>query len=78
MKIILNQDVIGLGEEGDIKEVANGYARNYLLPRKLAWPYNKHTLELLEQRRTTIETRKGHGYQRAAGKRRDRIYHARR
>ncbi len=32
MKVILNQDVVGLGEEGDIKEVAPGYARNYLLP----------------------------------------------
>ncbi len=36
MKIILLQDVEGLGKAGDLKEVANGYARNYLLPRQFA------------------------------------------
>ncbi|MBQ1948833.1 MAG: 50S ribosomal protein L9, partial [Treponema sp.] len=35
MKVILNVDVKHLGEEGDVKNVANGYARNYLLPRNL-------------------------------------------
>lgn len=36
MKVILLQDVEGLGKAGDLKDVANGYARNYLLRRRLA------------------------------------------
>ena len=38
MKIILTTDVEPLGKSGELKEVAEGYARNYLLPRKLAVP----------------------------------------
>jgi large subunit ribosomal protein L9 len=58
MKVILNQDVIGLGEEGDIKDVANGYARNYLLPKKLAVPNTHEYLVILEHKRAAIEKRK--------------------
>jgi large subunit ribosomal protein L9 len=57
-KVILNQDVTGLGEEGDIREVAVGYARNYLYPRKMAMPYSAQNLQQLESHRTAIERRK--------------------
>ncbi len=38
MKVILTSDVAELGKSGELKEVADGYARNFLLPRKLAVP----------------------------------------
>jgi large subunit ribosomal protein L9 len=58
MKVILNQDVVGLGEEGDIKEVASGYARNFLLPKKLVVAHTKQNLTTLEHKRAAIEKRK--------------------
>ena len=58
MKVILNVDVKSLGEEGDVKNVANGYARNFLLPRNLAVPYNDATVALFEARKAEIEARK--------------------
>ncbi|HPY52977.1 MAG TPA: 50S ribosomal protein L9 [Treponemataceae bacterium] len=58
MKVILNTDVKHLGEEGDVKEVANGYARNFLFPRNLALPYNDVTHEYFESRRAEIEAKK--------------------
>ncbi len=38
MKVILREDVKGLGAAGEVKDVADGYARNYLIPRRLAVP----------------------------------------
>lgn len=58
MKVILNVDVKSLGEEGDVKNVANGYARNFLLPRNLAVPYNDATVLIFEARKAEIEARK--------------------
>ena len=58
MKVILNVDVKSLGEEGDVKNVANGYARNFLLPRNLAVPYNEATVAMFEARKAEIEARK--------------------
>jgi len=40
-KLILTHEVSGLGEAGDVVEVKDGYARNYLLPRKLATAWTK-------------------------------------
>ncbi len=58
MKVILNQDVKHLGEEGDVKDVAMGYARNYLFPRNLAVPCNEMTLAHFEGRKADIEAKK--------------------
>jgi large subunit ribosomal protein L9 len=58
MKVILNKDLAPLGEEGDVKDVAKGYARNYLFPRGIALPYNERTAKLFESRKDEIETRK--------------------
>ena len=58
MKIILKEDVYNLGEEGDIRVVKPGYARNYLIPQGLAVPFNKGNAAMFEQRREAIEKRK--------------------
>lgn len=58
MKVILNNDVPNLGELGDIKEVALGYARNFLLPRGLALPYNQKVMAMFEKRKSEIEALK--------------------
>jgi len=58
MKVILNKDVNHLGEEGDVKIVANGYARNYLFPRSLALPYTPEVVAIFEGRKAEIEARK--------------------
>ncbi|MDR1030153.1 MAG: 50S ribosomal protein L9 [Treponema sp.] len=58
MKVILNKDLPTLGEEGDVKEVAKGYARNFLFPRSIALPYTERTIALFEARRGEIEARK--------------------
>ncbi|MDR2541833.1 MAG: 50S ribosomal protein L9 [Treponema sp.] len=58
MKVILNKDLTPLGEEGDVKEVAKGYARNYLFPRGLALPFTPRMIKLIEGRRAQIEERK--------------------
>ena len=41
MKLILTQEVTGLGAPGDVVEVAGGYGRNYLIPRKLAMRWTR-------------------------------------
>ena len=48
MKVILLTDLGKLGKEGQTKEVTDGYARNYLIPRKLALPANQGSLKRFE------------------------------
>jgi large subunit ribosomal protein L9 len=51
MKVILMSDVKTLGSAGTVLEVADGYARNYLMPRGLAAEASKGSLALLDQQR---------------------------
>ena len=56
-EVILMSDVDGLGIEGDIVKVADGYARNFLLPRKLAAPVSDMARRQLEKHRADREAR---------------------
>ena len=67
MKVILNKDLSTLGEEGDVKDVARGYARNYLFPRGIALPYTPKTIKLFEARKEEIEAKKAQKRQDALG-----------
>ena len=58
MKIILNNDVVHLGEEGDVVTVKDGYARNYLLPTGAAVIYNKANAAMFKKRAEQIAKRK--------------------
>ena len=55
MELILTENVEGLGTEGAVVRVAEGYARNFLLPRKLAAPVTDATRRRLETRRKARE-----------------------
>lgn len=60
-KLILTHDVSHLGSAGDVVDVKDGYARNYLLPRKLATPWTKGAQRQIDQmtearRRRSIES----------------------
>lgn len=57
MKVILTEEVPNLGAPGQVVEVAPGYGRNYLLPRKLAIEATKGNVKSLEHHRRTIEAR---------------------
>ena len=60
MKVILQQDVKGQGKKGQLIEVAEGYARNFLLPRKLAVPATAdamNTMRLQEKAKRAEEAR---------------------
>ena len=51
MKVILLNDVKALGKKGEIVEVAEGYGRNFLLPRKLATEANKGAITMLDEQK---------------------------
>jgi large subunit ribosomal protein L9 len=60
MKLILTQEVTGLGTPGDVVEVAAGYGRNYLVPRGLAMQWTRGAekqIELIQRARSSREIR---------------------
>jgi large subunit ribosomal protein L9 len=57
MEVILREHVDNLGRRGEIVKVADGYARNYLLPRKLALPATDGNKKQIERERAKFEAR---------------------
>ncbi len=70
MKVILREDIHRLGKSGEIVTVKDGFARNYLLPRKMAMLANEKNVKQVEHDRTVISARqsklKGSAQQEAA------------
>jgi large subunit ribosomal protein L9 len=58
MEIILQEDVENLGQIGDVVKVRDGYARNYLLPRRLAIEANRRNLRVLEHQKRLVSAKK--------------------
>jgi len=57
MEVILKEDVINLGSRGDVVKVADGYGRNYLLPRKLAMQATEQNKAVIEQMKASAARR---------------------
>jgi len=70
MKVILQQDVKGQGKKGDLIQVSDGYARNYLIPRKLAVQATEENLTVMKRqekaRLTKLESDKAQAKEIAA------------
>jgi len=58
MKVILTEEVVGLGEPGKVVDVAPGYARNFLVPRKLAVYANTSNVRELEHNKARLERKR--------------------
>jgi large subunit ribosomal protein L9 len=57
MEVILREHMDNLGRRGEVVKVADGYARNYLLPRKLALPVTEGNKQQIERERSKFEAR---------------------
>jgi len=60
MKVILNQDVKDVGKAGEVVNVAEGYARNFLFPRKLAVEAKAGALEVIAKKKKILEVKGEH------------------
>ena len=66
MKVILMENVPSLGNAGDVVQVATGYARNFLIPKKLALEASSASIHVLESRRESFLQKADHEKQNAA------------
>ena len=62
MRVILLQDILHVGKKNEVKHVSDGYARNFLLPRKLAEIATESGLKALQARRARAEREKSEEY----------------
>ena len=67
MEVILRDHVDNLGKRGEVVKVASGYARNYLLPRKLALPATDANKQWISRERKIAEAREGEEREAAEG-----------
>jgi large subunit ribosomal protein L9 len=68
MKIVLLDDIVNVGEAGEIVEVKNGYARNWLIPQRLAQRATKDAINKVELIKRGAETKRAGRMSEAAGK----------
>ena len=75
MKVILLQDVKGTGKKNEVKEVSDGYARNFLLPKKLAVPADNTNMKELNEKNKSKENKAQKEYEAAVelGKRMEEL-----
>ena len=57
MKVILRKNYEGLGEIGKVIDVRDGYARNFLIPQKVAYPYAPGYLKMIENEKKSYEAK---------------------
>lgn len=58
MKVVLEQDVKGTGKKGEVVNVSDGYARNFLLPRKMASPADSAAVNAMNIQKSAAQHRK--------------------
>ncbi|MGD8376999.1 MAG: 50S ribosomal protein L9 [Acidobacteriota bacterium] len=58
MRVLLREDMENLGRRGEVVRVAAGYARNYLLPKRLAMPVTPGNMKLIEQEQRAFQVRR--------------------
>lgn len=58
MRVVLKKEVAGLGRPGDVRDVADGYAKNFLLPRGLATEASAGELKRVAQERATAKSKR--------------------